>query len=71
MKSIQEMPSIRKIGFETSPLSRAGIKLLATLPNLKKAQFRYVMPDQDIKFLKATLHGVELEIPYPESAEPR
>src|SRR5687767_1394359 len=43
---LQGVPSIRKIFFETSPISDEGVRLLGTLPNLRQIHFEQVMSDR-------------------------
>lgn len=68
---IQAMETIERMWIETSPVQDEGITLLATLPNLKQIRFEQVMSAKQIELLGKTLPGVNVDIPFPETGEPR
>ncbi len=68
---IQAMATIERMWIETSPIDDEAIARLATLPNLKQIRFEQVMSAKQIELLGRTLPGVNVDIPFPESDEPR
>jgi hypothetical protein len=71
LHAMKGMPSVEDLYFEVSGLSDDGVRVLGTFPNLKKVHFEQVIDREREKLLRDTLPGVEVEIPYPEAAEPR
>ena len=68
---VEGMESIERMWIETSPIQDDGIKLLATLPNLKKIHFEQAMSAKQIELLEKTLPKVSVDIPFSEEDEPR
>jgi hypothetical protein len=60
LEAISGMPTIITVYFEVSDVTEEGIRLLATLPNLKEVEFEQVMPPGEIGLLRKLLPNVEL-----------
>ena len=71
LKYVEGMASIERMWIETSPIQDDGIRLLATLPNLKKIRFEQVMSAKQIELLEKTLPKVSVDTPFSEEDEPR
>lgn len=60
LEAVNGMPTIITVYFEVSVVTEDGIRLLATLPNLKKVQFEQIMPPSEVGLLRKLLPNVEL-----------
>lgn len=60
LEAVNGMPTIITVYFEVSDVNEESIRLLATLPNLKKVQFEQIMPPGEIELLRKLLPNVEL-----------
>ena len=64
--AIEGMPSVERIWCEGEQFTAAGIKSLATLPNLKRVEFIWRVDPAYQEMLRATMPGVEIVLPPPE-----
>ncbi|MBA3482347.1 MAG: hypothetical protein H0T51_11075 [Pirellulales bacterium] len=71
LKYVEGMASIERMWIETSPIQDDGIRLLATLPNLKKIHFEQEMSAKQIELLEKTLPKVSVDTPFTLEDEPR
>ncbi len=71
LKYVQGMASIERMWIETSRLQDDGIRLLATLPNLKKIHFEQVMSTEQMELLEKTLPKVNVDTPFLAEDESR
>ncbi len=71
LKYVEGMASIERMWIETSPIQDDGIRLLATLPNLKKIHFEQEMSAKQIELLEKTLPKVSVDTPFTEVDDPR
>lgn len=60
LEAVNGMPTIITVYFEVSVVTEDGIRLLATLPNLKKVQFEQIMPPSEVGLLRKLLPNVEI-----------
>ncbi|QDT75887.1 hypothetical protein I41_51310 [Lacipirellula limnantheis] len=68
-KTIEGMPSIEEIWCEGECFTAAGVKSLATLPNLKRVEFVWEVDPASEQLLRSTLPNVEIKLPPPEELE--
>ena len=71
LKYLEGMASIERMWIETSPIQDDGIRLLATLPNLKKIHFEQEMSAEQIELLEKTLPNVSVDTPFTEANDSR
>jgi hypothetical protein len=71
LKYLEGMASIERMWIETSPIQDDGIRLLATLPNLKKIHFEQEMSAEQIELLEQTLPNVSVDTPFTEANDSR
>jgi hypothetical protein len=71
LKYLEGMASIERMWIETSPVQDGGIRLLATLPNLKKIHFEQEMTAKQIELLEQTLPKVSVDTPFTEANDSR
>lgn len=71
LKYLEGMASIERMWIETSPIQDDGIRLLATLPNLKKIHFEQVTSKEQIELLENTLPKVSVDTPFTEEDDLR
>jgi hypothetical protein len=62
LTAMKGLGSIEEIAFDTTQLSDADVRLLATFPNLKRVHFAWVNDPSREKLLRDTLPGVEIQI---------
>lgn len=68
-KTIEGMPSIEEIWCEGECFTAAGVKSLATLPNLKRVEFVWEVDPAYEQLLRTTLPNVEIKLPPSEELE--
>jgi len=71
LKYLEGMASIERMWIETSPIQDDGIRLLATLPNLKNIHFEQEMSAEQIELLEKTLPNVSVDTPFTEANDSR
>lgn len=71
LKYVEGMASIERMWIETSPIQEDGIRLLATLLNLKKIHFEQEMSAKQIELLETTLPKVDVDTRFSEDDEPK
>lgn len=64
--AIEGMPSVESLWCEGERFTAAGVKSLATLPNLKRVEFTWHVEPAYEEMLRSTLPGVEIVLPPPE-----